>query len=165
MCFTEEVVAIMQQLDNGTLQQAQVPPGKYLQGFQLFPSQEVAKNARKVEFVGLGLSLISLIFCIAIFTGFRYTTFMGKDSYLLSRLRVFRNMLHLHLMVAILAVVLIRLVLYIDLIFTDKLGHQVLVNPQGKTINTMVVVCELMFFLLEYFKSVAFWWMFLEVRF
>lgn len=74
-------------------------------------------------------------------------------------------MLHLHLMVAILAVVLIRLVLYIDLIFTDKLGHQVLVNPQGKTINTMVVVCELMFFLLEYFKSVAFWWMFLEVRF
>nr|CAD2128567.1 unnamed protein product [Meloidogyne enterolobii] len=133
MCFTREVVAIMQQLDNGTLYEA----------------QEVAKNARKLEFVGLGLSLISLLFCVAIFTSFR-------------RLRVFRNLLHLHLMIAILAMVLLRLVLYIDLIFTDRLGHQQLVNPQGRTINTMVFVCELMFFLLEYFKSVAFWWMFLE---
>jgi len=67
-------------------------------------------------------------------------------------------------MIAILAMVLLRLVLYIDLIFTDRLGHQQLVNPQGRTINTMVFVCELMFFLLEYFKSVAFWWMFLEVN-
>jgi uncharacterized protein (DUF486 family) len=74
-------------------------------------------------------------------------------------------MLHLHLMIAILCVVLIRLILYIDLIFTDRLGNQNLVNPQGKTINTMVVVCESMFFLLEYFKSVAFWWMFLEANF
>ncbi|CAK5115646.1 unnamed protein product [Meloidogyne enterolobii] len=55
MCFTREVVAIMQQLDNGTLYEA----------------QEVAKNARKLEFVGLGLSLISLLFCVAIFTSFR----------------------------------------------------------------------------------------------
>uniref|UniRef100_A0A914H3H7 Uncharacterized protein n=1 Tax=Globodera rostochiensis TaxID=31243 RepID=A0A914H3H7_GLORO len=117
MCFTQEVVAIMQNMDNGTLLMA----------------QEVAKNVRNV----------------AILSCFR-------------RLRVFRNLLHLHLMVALLAVVLIRLVLYIDLIFTDRMGHQQLVNPHGKTINTMVFVCELMFFLLEYFKSVAFWWMFLE---
>lgn len=36
-------------------------------------------------------------------------------------------------------VVIIRLVLYIDLIFTDRLGpaHT---NPDGKTINTMVSV-------------------------
>ena len=34
-------------------------------------------------------------------------------------------------------VVIIRLTLYIDLIFTDKLGH-VHANPEGKTINTMV---------------------------
>jgi len=47
-------------------------------------------------------------------------------------------MLHLQLMIAILMVVVIRLVLYIDLIFTDKLGH-ILVNPEGKTINTMVI--------------------------
>ncbi|KAL3079030.1 hypothetical protein niasHS_014812 [Heterodera schachtii] len=133
MCFTQEVVAIMQNMDNGTLLMA----------------QEVAKNVRKLEFVGLGLSLISLFFSVAIFSLFR-------------RLRVFRNLIHLHLMVALLAVVLIRLVLYIDLIFTDRMGHQQLVNPHGKTINTMVFVCELMFFLLEYFKSVAFWWMFLE---
>ncbi|EYC09318.1 hypothetical protein Y032_0061g3277 [Ancylostoma ceylanicum] len=111
-------------------------------------AQEVAKNARKLEFVGLGLSLVSLIVSIAIFSYFR-------------RLRVFRNMLHLHLMIAILMVVIIRLVLYIDLIFTGNHGpHQ---SPSdGKTINTMPFVCEAMYFLLEYFKTVAFGWMFLE---
>ncbi|KHJ83109.1 7 transmembrane receptor, partial [Oesophagostomum dentatum] len=111
-------------------------------------AQEVAKNARKLEFVGLGLSLVSLIVSIAIFSYFR-------------RLRVFRNMLHLHLMIAMLMVVIIRLVLYIDLIFTGNHGpHQ---SPSdGKTINTMPFVCEAMYFLLEYFKTVAFGWMFLE---
>lgn len=59
--------------------------------------------------------------------------------------------MHLQLMIAILMVVIIRLVLYIDLIFTDKLGH--ILPSEGKTINTMVIICELMFFLLEYFKS------------
>lgn len=48
-------------------------------------------------------------------------------------------MLHLQLMIAILMVVIIRLILYIDLIFTDRLGH-ILVNPEGKTINTMVLL-------------------------
>uniref|UniRef100_A0A915CQ80 Uncharacterized protein n=1 Tax=Ditylenchus dipsaci TaxID=166011 RepID=A0A915CQ80_9BILA len=132
MCFTQEVVHIMKNLNNGSLGIA----------------QDVAKNARKLEFVGLGLSLTTLFISILIFSCFR-------------RLRVFRNMLHLQLMIAILMVVIIRLILYIDMIFTDKLGH-ILVNPEGKTINTMVILCELMFFMLEYFKSVAFWWMFLE---
>ncbi|XGW13915.1 hypothetical protein V3C99_000306 [Haemonchus contortus] len=111
-------------------------------------AQEVAKNARKLEFVGLGLSLVSLIVSIGIFSYFR-------------RLRVFRNMLHLHLMIAILMVVIIRLVLYIDLIFTgNHVSHQ---SPSdGRTINTMPFVCEAMYFLLEYFKTVAFGWMFLE---
>ncbi|VDM37196.1 unnamed protein product [Toxocara canis] len=132
MCFTQEVIDMMTRLTNGSLGIA----------------QEVARNARKLEFVGLGLSLVSLLISIAIFSYFR-------------RLRVFRNLLHLQLMIAILMVVVIRLVLYIDLIFTDRLGpaHT---NPDGKTINTMVFVCEAMFFLLEYFKTVAFGWMFLE---
>ncbi|KAH7731619.1 pigment dispersing factor receptor c [Aphelenchoides avenae] len=132
MCFTEQVVDIMKNLNNGSLGLA----------------QDVARTARKLEFVGLGLSLISLTFCIIIFSSFK-------------RLRVFRNMLHLQLMIAILMVVIIRLILYIDLIFTDKLDH-LHGDPEGRTINTMEYVCELMFFLLEYFKSVAFWWMFLE---
>uniref|UniRef100_A0A914WE49 Calcitonin receptor-like protein 1 n=1 Tax=Plectus sambesii TaxID=2011161 RepID=A0A914WE49_9BILA len=132
MCFTQEVIQIMTDLSNGTLVTA----------------QEVAKSARKLEFVGLGLSLVSLLFSIFIFAFFR-------------RLRVFRNLLHLQLMIAILMVVVIRLVLYIDLIFTDRMGA-VNTMPEGKTINTMMVVCESMFFLLEYFKTVAFAWMFLE---
>uniref|UniRef100_A0AC34FN97 Calcitonin receptor n=1 Tax=Panagrolaimus sp. ES5 TaxID=591445 RepID=A0AC34FN97_9BILA len=46
MCFTQEVVDIMKNLNNGSLGIA----------------QDVAKNARKLEFIGLGLSLASLIF-------------------------------------------------------------------------------------------------------
>uniref|UniRef100_A0A0R3RIC0 G_PROTEIN_RECEP_F2_4 domain-containing protein n=1 Tax=Elaeophora elaphi TaxID=1147741 RepID=A0A0R3RIC0_9BILA len=133
MCFTREVVEMMTKLTNGSLVIA----------------QEVARNARKLEFVGLGLSLISLLISIAIFSYFR-------------RLRVFRNLLHLQLMIAILMVVVIRLILYIDLIFTDRLGPHHLGNNDGKTINTMVFLCETMFFMLEYFKTVAFCWMFLE---
>ncbi|CAG9540703.1 unnamed protein product [Cercopithifilaria johnstoni] len=133
MCFTEEVVEMMTKLTNGSLVTA----------------QEVARNARKLEFVGLGLSLISLLISIAIFSYFR-------------RLRVFRNLLHLQLMIAILMVVIIRLTLYIDLIFTDRLGPHHLNNNDGKTINTTVFLCEAMFFMLEYFKTVAFCWMFLE---
>lgn len=34
-------------------------------------AQEVARNARKLEFVGLGLSLVSLLISIAIFSYFR----------------------------------------------------------------------------------------------
>jgi hypothetical protein len=132
MCFTEQVVDIMKNLNNGSLGLA----------------QDVARTARKLEFVGLGLSFVSLTFCIIIFSSFK-------------RLRVFRNILHLQLMIAILMVVMIRLVLYIDLIFTDRLDH-LHGEPEGRTINTMEYVCELMFFLLEYFKSVAFWWMFIE---
>ncbi|CAB3403684.1 unnamed protein product [Caenorhabditis bovis] len=132
MCYTEEVIYIMNNLNNESLAIA----------------QEVARNARKLEFVGLGLSFVSLCIAISIFSYFR-------------RLRVFRNLLHLHLMIAMLMVVIIRLVLYIDLIFTGD--HGPLVNPSdGKTINTMPFVCEGMFFLLEYFKTVTFCWMFLE---
>ncbi|VDM95544.1 unnamed protein product [Thelazia callipaeda] len=133
MCFTQEVIDMMTKLTNGSLVIA----------------QEIARNARKLEFVGLGLSLISLLISITIFSYFR-------------RLRVFRNLLHLQLMIAILMVVVIRLTLYIDLIFTDRLGPHHLNNNDGKTINTMVFLCEAMFFILEYFKTVAFCWMFLE---
>ncbi|CDG24147.1 Calcitonin receptor-like protein 1 [Caenorhabditis elegans] len=111
-------------------------------------AQEVARNARKLEFVGLGLSLVSLILAISIFSYFR-------------RLRVFRNLLHLHLMIAMLMVVILRLVLYIDLIFTGENGPHTN-SAEGKTINTMPIVCEGMFFFLEYFKTVTFCWMFLE---
>ncbi|ULU01150.1 hypothetical protein L5515_004341 [Caenorhabditis briggsae] len=132
MCYTDEVIYIMQNLNNESLTIA----------------QEVARNARKLEFVGLGLSLVSLILAISIFSYFR-------------RLRVFRNLLHLHLMIAMLMVVIIRLVLYIDLIFTGDIGPHTN-TAEGKTINTMPILCEGMFFFLEYFKTVTFAWMFLE---
>uniref|UniRef100_A0A1I7S9I5 G_PROTEIN_RECEP_F2_4 domain-containing protein n=1 Tax=Bursaphelenchus xylophilus TaxID=6326 RepID=A0A1I7S9I5_BURXY len=130
MCFTQQVEDIMR-MSNGSLVMA----------------QEIAKNTRKLEFVGLGLSFISLLVSILILSSF-------------SRLRVFRNMLHLQLMIAIMMMVIIRLVIYIDLQFTDI--SQPMADLGGKTINSMVFVCELAYFLLEYFKTVGFWWMFLE---
>lgn len=56
-----------------------------------------------------------------------------------SRLRVFRNLLHLQLMIAILMVVIIRLILYIDLIFTDQhRGPDNSSSITSGTINTTV---------------------------
>ena len=103
-------------------------------------AQEVAKSARKLEFVGLGLSLVSLTFSIFIFSYFRYIfsfkTFKQTGIFVVvfRRLRVFRNMLHLQLMIAILMVVIIRLILYIDLIFTDRMNN-ISTVPEGKTIK------------------------------
>ncbi|GMR42224.1 hypothetical protein PMAYCL1PPCAC_12419, partial [Pristionchus mayeri] len=134
VCATDNVLSMLSNLDSDSL----------------LIAQEVAKNARKLEFVGLGLSLVSLLISIFIFSFFR-------------RLRVFRNLLHLQLMIAILMVVIIRLILYIDLIFTDQhRGSDNASSLTSGTINTTPVICESMFFLLEYFKTVAFGWSFLE---
>ncbi|PAV58346.1 hypothetical protein WR25_14732 [Diploscapter pachys] len=133
MCFTEELYYIYTNLNSESLAIA----------------QEVAQKARNIEFVGLGLSLISLTISIFIITYFR-------------RLRVFRNLMHLHLMIAILMVTIIRLIIYIDLIVGGNYGGPHSNSNDGKTINTMPIVCEMMYLLLEYFKTVSFMWMFLE---
>lgn len=126
----------------------------------LMLAQDIAKNARKLEFVGLGLSFVSLLCAILIFSCFRWDhDFKHQSTFndcFYRRLRVFRNLLHLQLMVAIGMMVVIRLVLYIDLVFTEKLGH-VAINNEGRTINTMPYVCESAYIALEYFKTVAFW--------
>lgn len=87
MCFTREVVEMMTKLTNGSL----------VVSFFFFPivvviislfidmisidilqiAQEVARNARKLEFVGLGLSLISLLISITIFSCFRFLLFFS----------------------------------------------------------------------------------------
>jgi len=65
---------------------------------------------------------------------------------------VFRNMLHLQLMIAILMVVIIRLILYIDLIFTDRM-NSISTVPEGKTINTMVCFFPIYSFLISVGRS------------
>lgn len=87
-------------------------------------------NVRILDLVALGLSFITLLVSLFIFLYFR-------------KLRVFRNLLHVHLMASILGLVFIRLVMYIDLQF-------------------LPLLCWLSSVLLEYFKCVAFFWMFLE---
>ncbi|VDO99020.1 unnamed protein product [Soboliphyme baturini] len=111
-------------------------------------AQSVARSARKLEFVGLALSFLSLIIAITIFTAYR-------------RLRVFRNQVHVQLMLAILLTVVIRLMIYIDQIFTENISRSQL-SDDGYTINTVRFVCELFYALLEYGKTVAFAWMFIE---
>ncbi|VDK59500.1 unnamed protein product [Anisakis simplex] len=161
MCFTQEVIDMMTKLTNGSL--------------GVVHHLSLLRNLRLTLFHNTLPLFISAISAEGIshfdaifhrihpnpqpFGNFIFAAFHFSKNF--RRLRVFRNLLHLQLMIAILMVVIIRLVLYIDLIFTDRLGpaHT---HPDGKTINTMVFVCEMMFFLLEYFKTVAFGWMFLE---
>lgn len=98
-------------------------------------------------------------------------------------MRNFRNQIHLQLMIALLMVVIVRLVLYVDLVATEYLGA-LRTTGAGFTINTKVrpflsscaglgrrvglglglqpVVCEAFYFALEYFKTVTFAWMFIE---
>uniref|UniRef100_A0A5S6QQC2 Calcitonin receptor-like protein 1 n=1 Tax=Trichuris muris TaxID=70415 RepID=A0A5S6QQC2_TRIMR len=111
-------------------------------------AQSIARGARQLEFVGLALSFVCLITAITIFASFR-------------RLRVFRNQLHQQLLIAILLTVIIRLILYIDQIFTSKM-ERVQPGQIGTTINTMNYVCEAFYAALEYGKNVAFMWMFIE---
>ncbi|CDW58802.1 pigment dispersing factor receptor c, partial [Trichuris trichiura] len=111
-------------------------------------AQSIARGARQLEFVGLALSFVCLITAIAIFASFR-------------RLRVFRNQLHQQLFIAILLTVTIRLILYIDQIFTSRI-ESVPPGQTGTTINTMNYVCEAFYAALEYGKDVAFMWMFIE---
>uniref|UniRef100_A0A0N5A4X6 PDF receptor n=1 Tax=Parastrongyloides trichosuri TaxID=131310 RepID=A0A0N5A4X6_PARTI len=134
MCFQDEVAAISKSI-----------------GASIELANDIARYIRYLEFIGLFLSIVSLVLALTIFASF-------------PRLRVFRNMLHMQLMIAILMVSLIRFTLYIDLEFTDKLA--ILGNAKnqgnGNTINTLKYVCESMYILLEYFKSVGFCWSFLE---
>ncbi|CEF66741.1 PDF receptor [Strongyloides ratti] len=134
MCFQDEVAAISRSI-----------------GSSIELANDIARYIRYLEFIGLFLSIVSLVLALAIFASF-------------PRLRVFRNMLHIQLMIAILMVSLIRFILYIDLEFTDKLAILVNTGSQGNgnTINTLKYVCESMYILLEYFKSVGFSWSFLE---
>ncbi|KHJ43046.1 hypothetical protein D918_06906 [Trichuris suis] len=99
-------------------------PVPILQKFVLQKAQSIARGARQLEFVGLALSFVCLITAIAIFASFR-------------RLRVFRNQLHQQLFIAILLTVTIRLILYIDQIFTSRI-ESVPPGQTGTTINTMV---------------------------
>ncbi|KRX49789.1 Calcitonin receptor-like protein 1 [Trichinella murrelli] len=111
-------------------------------------AQSIARGARNLEFVGLALSFVGLITAIIIFSVFR-------------RLRVFRNQVHLQLMLAILLTVVIRLVLYVDQIFTQRIDT-IKPGQVGTTINSMNYLCEAFYVALEYGKTVAFAWMFIE---
>uniref|UniRef100_A0A0N4UY16 G_PROTEIN_RECEP_F2_4 domain-containing protein n=1 Tax=Enterobius vermicularis TaxID=51028 RepID=A0A0N4UY16_ENTVE len=99
-------------------------------------------NVRILDLVALGLSFFTLLISVAIFLYFR-------------RLRVFRNLLHVHLMASILGLVFIRLVMYIDLQF-------LVINIIFNSAILQPLLCWLSSVLLEYFKCVAFFWMFLE---
>lgn len=55
---------------------------------------------------------------------------------------MFRNQIHLQLMLAILLTVIIRLMLYIDLIFTEQLGS-LQASDVAYTINTTVRLLQL----------------------
>lgn len=88
----------------------------------------------------------SFLYSSSVSSGNSYDPSISYSIYILpylsitcSRLRVFRNLLHLQLMIAILMVVIIRLILYIDLIFTDQhRGNDNASTITSGTINTTV---------------------------
>lgn len=98
---------------------------------------KVGYNTRIIEMVGLGVSLLSLAFSLFIF--FRYRV-----------LRNNRTKIHKNLFLSTILQTFIRLVIYIDQSFEDKV------------IETTPYLCESFYVLLEYAKTAMFMWMFIE---
>ncbi|XP_031345579.1 PDF receptor isoform X2 [Photinus pyralis] len=98
---------------------------------------KVGYNTRIIEMVGLGVSLLSLAFSLFIF--FRYRV-----------LRNNRTKIHKNLFLSTILQIFVRLVIYIDQSFEDKV------------IENTPYLCESIYVLLEYAKTAMFMWMFIE---
>ncbi|CAL4108119.1 unnamed protein product [Meganyctiphanes norvegica] len=105
---------------------------------------QVAEAIRVVETVGLALSLVTILVSIFIFSYYR-------------SLRNNRTRMHLNLFVAMMIQMVVRLTVYIDQYVTRQ-------NPGSKEsgIESLPVLCEAFYVLLEYARTVVFLWMFIE---
>ncbi|XP_074659575.1 PDF receptor-like [Tubulanus polymorphus] len=120
---------------------------KYYEGkteYDVQRMKDIVAGTRLMEMIGLVLSLIALTLSIFIFTYFR-------------SLKCNRTRIHRNLFIAMIIQVTILLVVYTDQ-YIAKFGP---VKDQGLISNTYIV-CELLYALVEYTKSVMFMWMFIE---
>ncbi|EEB11610.1 class B secretin-like G-protein coupled receptor GPRcal2, putative [Pediculus humanus corporis] len=104
---------------------------------------DIAEKTRTLEIVGFSVSLIALLFSLAIFFRFR-------------GLRNSRTRIHKNLFIAMEIQVVVRLSLYIDqVIVKEKINFW-----QG--IHDTPFLCEISYILLEYARTAMFMWMFVE---
>ncbi|GFS10866.1 PDF receptor-like, partial [Elysia marginata] len=117
---------------------------------QLFMKQILA-IARTIETVGLCISLASTVISLGIFCYFR-------------SLKCHRTLMHKHLFVALSVQVAITLVLYIDQQVGREVGGKVAGTSSGNSNSLFDTprLCEALYSIVEYTRTVKFMWMFLE---
>ncbi|XP_064647361.1 PDF receptor-like isoform X7 [Lineus longissimus] len=105
--------------------------------------REIVGGTRTMEMVGLCLSLVSLTLSLIIFCYFR-------------SLKCNRTRIHRNLFIAVIVQVVINLIMYIDQ-YLDKTVERAI-----GTISSTRIVCEMLYTLMEYSKTVKFMWMLIE---
>ncbi|BFZ01893.1 hypothetical protein BsWGS_04932 [Bradybaena similaris] len=112
--------------------------------------REVIAITRTLEIVGLCVSLVTTIISLFIFCYFR-------------SLKCHRTRIHKNLFVAMLVQISMRVVMYADQLVAKGSGEvHGAASGSSNTIYDTPVVCEALYSLLEYTKTVKFMWMFIE---
>ncbi|KAK3741979.1 hypothetical protein RRG08_024725 [Elysia crispata] len=113
--------------------------------------KQILAIARTIETVGLCISLASTLISLGIFCYFR-------------SLKCHRTLMHKHLFVALSVQVAITLVLYIDQQVGREVGGKVAGTSSGNSNSLFDTprLCEALYSIVEYTRTVKFMWMFLE---
>ncbi|RUS82102.1 hypothetical protein EGW08_010147 [Elysia chlorotica] len=112
--------------------------------------KQILTIARTIETVGLCISLASTLISLGIFCYFS--------------LKCHRTLMHKHLFVALSVQVAITLVLYIDQQVGREVGGKVAGTSSGNSNSLLDTprLCEALYSIVEYTRTVKFMWMFLE---
>ncbi|KAL3831653.1 hypothetical protein ACJMK2_023381 [Sinanodonta woodiana] len=113
--------------------------------------RDIVSGTRTMEIVGLWLSLVTCLLSLFIFSYFR-------------SLRCHRTRIHRNLFVALIVQISVRLIVYVDQFVARLKGGEVGGAISGGTgaIYDTPVLCETLYSLLEYTKTVTFMWMLIE---
>ncbi|XP_052809633.1 PDF receptor-like [Mya arenaria] len=113
--------------------------------------KDVLNATRTMEVVGLWLSLVSSLISLFIFCYFR-------------SLRCHRTRIHRNLFLSIIVQVFIRLIVYVDQFVARMQGGEIGGTSSGSSgaIYDTPVLCEILYSLVEYTKTVSFMWMLIE---
>ncbi|CAG5132161.1 unnamed protein product, partial [Candidula unifasciata] len=112
--------------------------------------REMIATSRTLEIVGLCISLVTTVVSLVIFCYFR-------------SLRCHRTRIHKNLFVAMIVQIAMRIIMYVDQLVAKETGQvHGASSGDSNTIYDTPVVCEVLYSLLEYTKTVKFMWMFIE---
>ncbi|XP_021374228.1 PDF receptor-like [Mizuhopecten yessoensis] len=114
--------------------------------------KDIVVGTRTMEIVGLWVSLVSSLISLFIFSYFR-------------SLRCHRTRIHRNLFVSISVQTIVRLILYVDQFVAQAGGRSTIGTTgmsEGATIFETPVLCEFLYAMIEYTKTVQFMWMLIE---